>query len=149
MRCAVDTCLRPPDAARGWCYGHYQRWYLTGDPGPADFLPVKGPHKEVVKYNGMHYRLRQRNGPASDHACVDCGSAADEWSYDNTDPDEQIEIRMWRGKPIELPYSLDPSFYVARCLSCHRTADGNRPRRVNAEAVSGSPTTSEVGGSVD
>ena len=31
--CSVKGCLRR-HRARGWCYFHYQRWYLKGTPTP-------------------------------------------------------------------------------------------------------------------
>jgi hypothetical protein len=34
--CAIEGCERP-HSARGWCKGHYKRWWTTGDPGPAEF----------------------------------------------------------------------------------------------------------------
>lgn len=35
--CSVDGCDRPA-RARTWCARHYQRWYLAGEPGPADLV---------------------------------------------------------------------------------------------------------------
>lgn len=37
--CSVEGCLRLA-AVRGWCKGHYQRWRLTGEAGPAGFRVV-------------------------------------------------------------------------------------------------------------
>lgn len=37
--CSVPGCERP-EASRGWCKGHWQRWSRTGSPGRAEFGPV-------------------------------------------------------------------------------------------------------------
>lgn len=36
--CAVDGCGRR-HFGRGWCKGHYFRWYKTGEPGQPEFRP--------------------------------------------------------------------------------------------------------------
>lgn len=49
---------------------------------------------------------------------MDCGSAAQTWSYSRPDPTD--ERRDHRG----LPYSLDLSRYDPRCKACHSKLDG-------------------------
>lgn len=80
---------------------------------------VRRSSKVVVNYAGAHRRVYKDKGPASDHACVDCGSTAADWSYDGLDPNEL------RGGPWNCPYSLSPDHYVARCKGCHGRADAD------------------------
>lgn len=68
-------------------------------------------------YRTVHQRLKRAHGPATAHLCQDCGRQADEWSYDNADPDEGID------PDNECPYSIDLEHYLTRCKSCHRQAD--------------------------
>lgn len=68
-------------------------------------------------YRTVHSRLTSRRGRASDYPCVDCGKPAQDWSYDNTDPDE-------RTSPQGLPYSVDLDHYEPRCKPCHAKFDG-------------------------
>lgn len=80
---------------------------------------------EWVDYSGAHCRMRADKGPASNHACVDCNKPAQEWSYDNNDPDEFIG-QAGLGKGCK--YSLKPEHYVARCVPCHRRFDWDTRR---------------------
>ena len=80
--------------------------------------------KTVVSYGSGHDRVRYSRGSASQHPCVDCGQCADEWSYNGGDPDERTGEP---GRPgAGFAYSLDPSYYVPRCVSCHRALDSKR-----------------------
>jgi len=54
----------------------------------------------------VHLRLRRERGRASEYACVDCGEAAEEWSFDEPSG-----------------YSVDLSRYAPRCIRCHREHD--------------------------
>lgn len=38
--CSVDDC-NLGSTKRGYCIGHYTRWYRTGDPGPAALRVVR------------------------------------------------------------------------------------------------------------
>ena len=71
-------------------------------------------YNDQPTYSGMHQRLRSLKGDASEHTCVDCGSSAEEWSYDGLDTDSLTD---------GCKYSLDPDHYEARCKSCHRKHD--------------------------
>jgi len=71
-----------------------------------------------VGYKAAHLRIRTDRGPASDYQCIDCAGPAAEWSYSGNDASE-IESRVG-------PYSLDPTFYDPRCVSCHRKHDQSR-----------------------
>jgi hypothetical protein len=88
------------------------RLYTHGDPT----VTVGPPPAEVLTYDGAHGRLRKLNGRASGYPCALCGSAAAEWAYDHSDPDELTDQR---GRP----YSLDAGRYMALCLPCHRRLD--------------------------
>lgn len=70
---------------------------------------------DVVGYTTAHQRVQHEKGKASSHACVDCGGAAAQWSYDHDDPDQLTEGAY--------PYSLGVDHYVARCVPCHKRFD--------------------------
>lgn len=75
-----------------------------------------------ISYAGAHHRVVRLRGPARNHSCVDCGSPAQDWSYDGRDPEERLGLQ--RGKrTVPQAYSPDPAFYVARCRSCHKVHD--------------------------
>src|SRR6516225_3430523 len=57
-------------------------------------------------YDVWHHRVNKTRGPASRHACADCGSPAQDWSTVNPSSDD-IEIR-----------------FQPRCRRCHRVYDG-------------------------
>jgi len=69
-------------------------------------------------YQAAHLRVASTNGPASAHACTDCGEPADDWSYNHTD--ERSERRRADGTR---PYSPSPTHYSPRCRTCHRAFD--------------------------
>jgi hypothetical protein len=75
--------------------------------------------QDVVRYAAAHRRLIVARGPARDHLCVDCGSAATEWALRHNTPASRV-LRSDRGKS---PYSLDLGDYDPRCTACHRTYD--------------------------
>ena len=86
--------------------------------------------KEVVGYANAHWRVKSERGKASEHACVDCATPAQEWSYDHQDPDELTEDHPRTGEPMA--YSLDSSLYSPRCRSCHAIFD-NDLRKVGVQ----------------
>lgn len=122
--CAVEDCDKIADGGNGWCAMHYTRWKRHGDPltyiAPADRnLPKREATHwwagDDVTYSGMHQRLRNYRGSARDHACVDCGSKAAQWSFDRLDPE---------AKSSDLgPYSTSLDHYVPRCVPCHKRFD--------------------------
>lgn len=67
-------------------------------------------------YGAAHWRCQADRGPARAHRCVDCGSQAQQWSYNHDDPNEMTDH-------TGLPYSLDPDHYRPRCISCHKKFD--------------------------
>lgn len=121
--CDVVGCGRPHEG-RGYCAPHLARLQRLGDVH-AD-LPIGFRSAGGGSYGGVRARLRAERGPATGHACAECGAPARCWSYDGTDPAERREPTR------DLPYSLDLHRYRPRCLSCHRQAT-NRPWRT-AEA---------------
>ena len=74
-----------------------------------------------VSYRTTHKRIESTRGAATDHLCVDCGRQAQEWSYDQADPNELTETV---GR-YEVTYSPDPAHYDPRCVPCHRVFDGH------------------------
>lgn len=68
-----------------------------------------------VAYSGAHRRVYRTRGAASTHTCS-CGARASHWSYLGGATDER---RDEKGRP----FSGDPSFYVARCVPCHKRDD--------------------------
>lgn len=121
--CSVEGCDKR-SRQRGWCVMHYQRWKANGDPLRLQ-PPMVGPLNPAWKgtdigYTGAHRRVVRLRGPAAQYACVDCGKTAEDWSYDNADPNELIGSDPWDG----IAYSADPAHYWPRCRSCHRKHDG-------------------------
>jgi hypothetical protein len=57
-------------------------------------------------YDVWHHRVNKARGPASGHACVDCGNPAQDWSTVNPSSDD-IQVR-----------------FQPRCRRCHRHYDG-------------------------
>ncbi|NXY93390.1 hypothetical protein HYE82_02980 [Streptomyces sp. BR123] len=78
----------------------------------------RGPaHLSPNQYAQAHRNIRKALGPASGYRCwLRCGAAADEWAYDHTDPNERRDVD---GLSAGIPYSMDPTRYVALCKSCH------------------------------
>lgn len=72
----------------------------------------------VLAYNRAHAAVRKERGRAAEHACAHCGMPAQEWAYDNADPDEQLTETRW---PIR--FSTDPAHYFPLCAPCHRRFD--------------------------
>jgi hypothetical protein len=69
-------------------------------------------------YYAMHQHLWAVRGKASAHPCVRCGKQAQDWAYDNTDPDERRDTKR-NGSA----YSLDVERYQPMCKSCHIAGD--------------------------
>lgn len=112
--CTVTDCDRNYHA-RGMCLTHYLRWRRSGNTDD----PAAAKRKRPTSYTGIHAALKRDRGPASLHACVDCGGTADAWSYDYADPDE----RTAGPKDRFSPYSLNQDHYQPRCQDCHNRFD--------------------------
>lgn len=106
----------------GLCQAHYTRWKKWGDPYWGGEIAVFG--SDDIGYIGMHLRLRDVRGSASNYACATetCDRQAQEWSYNHNDPNEKITL--YHGFPVA--FSVDLSFYEPLCKNCHRSLD--RPR---------------------
>ena len=77
---------------------------------------VRLPRTDQPTYSTIHTRLSAARGAARKHLCVDCGEAAEQWSYDHSDVTELVS-------DLNHPYSLDLNHYDPRCVPCHRTFD--------------------------
>ena len=166
--CAVDDCGKPVKS-RGWCYGHYMKWWRYGTTHPEHKLThyelegqrfneltvikwvdgrwlcscscgsecrarsyelttgliktcgARRRHLSAdVGYGTAHERVRAFRGSAAEHMCVDCGGNAAQWSYNHSDPEEIVSTESYADG---LPYSVDPSYYDPRCVSCHKRFD--------------------------
>lgn len=120
--CTIPDCVKP---ARGsLCSMHEARIRRHGDPDyclhQRDRNIPRGPDSplwtgDAATEDAMHQRVRRAKGRAADHACVDCGGQAAQWSYDHLDTDERPGIKG--------PYSLGLDHYVPRCVRCHKRFD--------------------------
>lgn len=124
-KCRLDDCdhVLTGDSGKDLCGMHYQRWLRHGDPavvakGGASLSGATNPNwsGDDVTYYGAHLRIRATRGPASTHACKDCGGAAAHWSYNHQDPNERTDSKLGR-------YSGSPCFYEPRCVPCHSRFD--------------------------
>lgn len=111
--CDVDGCERP-SRRRGWCEAHYLRYRRNGH------LELLDRRKAVVGYHRAHDRIRSDKGRPDVHPCVECGKPAQQWAYDNSDPDELIGETA-NGSVCR--YSLSPDHYQPFCIPCHRRFD--------------------------
>lgn len=75
----------------------------------------------VVSYRAMHNRVERERGKAKGHTCVDCLGPAHEWSLDEAQDDDLIDVHPTSGSPLR--YSMDVARYVPRCRTDHRAHD--------------------------
>lgn len=135
--CRIAGCGQPVHQGRNFrrtvCGSHHDRKCRTGSY--LEDVPIV-PHGEwrtdEPSYLTVHKRVHARRGKASEHLCVDCGSPAQEWSYDHDGGDnERREVRPFMGeRELILAYSLDINDYSPRCLSCHRVKDSTSKKEV-------------------
>ncbi len=109
--CLIEQCGGKP-VGRGYCKKHYLRLWRRG-------TTEKFKYDYSEKYVAVHMRVSRINGKASDSLCADCESQAEDWSYDNQDPDELMVMR--NGSNIK--YSAKPEHYEPRCRRCHKAFD--------------------------
>lgn len=132
--CTVKDCAKMAHA-HGYCPKHLVRWQKSGDPHVVGLRTGRPLNGEVPTFAAIHKRLSRGRGPAKLQFCVDCGGAAQEWSYRGGAPIELI------GKvgEFECAYTEDLTFYDPRCTSCHRKYDdaGNRPRTARGTFAGG------------
>lgn len=110
--CSVEGCDQPMRKV-GMCASHYAMKQKHGEI--RDWLYRHGEGG----YVSTHTWIRRHRGAASEHACVDCGGSADEWSYEGGSPFEQLD--PGRGTP----FARDLAYYSPRCFRCHRIFDEN------------------------
>jgi hypothetical protein len=106
-----------PRKAYGMCQMHALRHKKYGDP-----TITKLPRSKTDTYGRIHRRLKDKRGPASKHACIDCGKQAQHWSYQHGCPEEQYEPR--RGAFCT---HLN-EHYHPRCVPCHNKYDPPKER---------------------
>ncbi len=124
--CSIDGC----DAshhAHGFCSAHASAFRKYGDP-----LAVGTPGRkrlDQLTWAGAHKRVRYDRGRASEHACIDCGQRAEEWSCRHDIPEDSRQqgwsrpnrngVRSWQT------WSTDVWDYDPRCRKCHRRYDAS------------------------
>lgn len=110
--CRVDGCQRKTRSRSiDLCEAHYYRIRRNGTLRLRD---MRMPH---ARYRAAHARVDRDRGKAREHACVDCGTQAQHWSYMHTDPNA---LSSDDGQP----YSLSSEHYAPRCAPCHAAFDG-------------------------
>lgn len=72
--CSIDGCINRAKV-RGWCGAHYQRWYKSGDTGPAATRVPPGTRGGVSTsgYRRIHrpdHPLAAANGQVLEHRAV-------------------------------------------------------------------------------
>lgn len=129
--CEVDGCMKP-DTEAGLCSMHGARKRRHGDVDRVVPLDERTYHRgdantqwagNDVGYGGAHIRVAAQRGPASDYACIDCGTQAGQWSYDHADPNERLAELVSANK---VAYSPSPAHYDPRCVPCHKMFDLHR-----------------------
>lgn len=107
--CTVDNC---PNRAhgKGLCYKHRSRLERIG----STYLPTGYSERPGLSYRGVHARVVKAKGKASEHACVDCGNIARDWSLN-----KDCDYEMIQAQHQVLPVSYDVDNYEPRCKSCH------------------------------
>jgi hypothetical protein len=123
VECKIDGCT-DKSTSLGMCPTHYHRIKKYGNPDTVLHVQAKGKlsHADVwVTYRGAHTRVERSRGKAKDMSCAwsECQSQADEWAYDNNDPNEVTNIV--RG--CERRYSLLPEHYMPLCKKHHELYD--------------------------
>lgn len=120
--CNVPACDKPRYNNQDICVAHYTRRRRTGSV-QAD-RPLQDRGGSNVGYKAAHRRCSTLWGSASGHACCVCGSTADQWAYDHTDPEGKVETQAnLGGDLVEVAYSPWPEFYKPMCKSCHLKQD--------------------------
>jgi hypothetical protein len=105
---------------------HYKRWLKHGDTAKRYRISELGPSGHGanwggagITYRGAHRRVEGQRGLASEHSCAHCEGPAREWAYNHGDPNQKVGL----NNGVACPYSIDPNFYIALCVRCHRAFD--------------------------
>ena len=125
--CVMEACENFA-YGKGLCVKHWTRKRRNGDPSIVHPRARSGSGNpnwkgDALGYFGAHDRVHSARGPAKNYLCVDCGKAAQHWSYNHADPNEKTEQLGTGGLS---PFSLDPTNYDPRCVPCHGAFDANK-----------------------
>lgn len=74
---------------------------------------------DKVSYRTAHKRVERAKGKASEHACMDCGQQAQDWSLRHDAP----VTHEGNNGGFSCRYSGNPDDYEPRCKACHATYD--------------------------
>lgn len=117
--CTAPDCTKPPSGK--YCSMHRGRKVRHGD-FDTKLKPTGKVGSDNANWVGdnagyftVHERLRNSIGSASTKTCVDCGTQAQQWSYDHTCDNERSSDQG--------PFSTNLDRYSPRCVSCHKTFD--------------------------
>lgn len=80
--------------------------------------------KPMSAYGVVHYLLRQVNGPAREHWCVECGLPAVHWAYDHQDVFERFDPETHQI------FCVNFDHYQPMCGRCHQALDAENASRV-------------------
>lgn len=102
-------------------------------PEGRTLLKVVDLHRPIT-YVTAHTRLMNWRGPAKQHACIDCGEQAAQWSYNHQGRHEMrgTKVNPW-GQLIKVRWSTEVADYDPRCIACHNKID--REARLSPEKV--------------
>lgn len=104
--CAVASCSREA-SRRGWCWMHYHRWKVHGDPAIA--LQIRGDHEA---------RFLSKTKPGPD-GCIDWTSPLDEKGYGTFwDGTSMVKAHRWAWEHEHgpMPEGLEPDHTCRRRL---------------------------------
>ena len=121
MNCTIEDCSRP-GKAKNLCNTHYQAWWISQPKENRSYTKGGRPRKDVVSYWGMHGRLKVNKGSASKHQCIDCGTPANDWTWNNSCSNVLYGVAR-KDRPNLNPYCVHLEHYEARCTSCHMIFD--------------------------
>jgi hypothetical protein len=127
--CAV-SCDRHCHGNDRYCPAHRARIYRHGDV-QAD-IPLRPWYVDTTRwcsYVTAHQRVKVRRGPATAHACTNCGEPAREWAY-NGRAAHEFTGHIARH-PTPMIWSGDVNDYDPMCAPCHRRHD-REARRMKA-----------------
>lgn len=111
-----ERCGRQVHSPKGICNMHLYRRKQGISDTAARWSHVI--HKEC-SYNTAHDRCAALWGPARKHPCAGCGSDAEHWAYDGTDPVELCGLQQGYSRV----FSRYPEFYMPLCRHCHGPRD--------------------------
>ena len=126
-RCSIASCERP-HTARGYCRGHYMRWWRNGDPEGGRGIPFGSVHERLELYTikgpgcwswrGVHHsegyaQLKVDGRPISAHRLW--------WEQLNGSVPDGLELdHLCRNRGCVNPSHLEP---VTHALNIQRGAN--------------------------